>query len=131
MSAVPPSPLGSSRAERRREIVEVQGRSPLDLHRIPVQVPERLPPRGQQDRMRAGIDTNANGAGGAVGDDVDHLAVRLRPAGIDGREVPPPGWAPRGTEFSVPTAFPARKNRPAGPEYDRWGCRSPAAKLRY
>ena len=52
--------------------------------------------------MRAGIDTYANGAGGAVGDDVDHLAVRLRPAGVDRREVPPPGGAPRGMELLCP-----------------------------
>ncbi len=52
--------------------------------------------------MRAGIDTYANGAGGAVGDEVDDLAVRLRPAGVDGREVPPPGWAPRGMELLCP-----------------------------
>lgn len=49
--------------------------------------------------MRAGIDTYTNGAGGGVDNEVDRLAVRLRLAGVEGGEVPPPGGPSRGTEL--------------------------------
>jgi hypothetical protein len=45
--------------------------------------------------MRAGIDTYANGAGGAVGDDVDHLAVRLRPRALTVEKYRRPAGPPR------------------------------------
>ncbi len=56
--------------------------------------------------MRAGIDTYANGAGGAVGDDVDHLAVRLRPRALTVEKYRRPAGPPAAWNSSVPTAFP-------------------------
>ena len=83
----------------------------------PSRVPERLSPQAAAGSQASRYRYVHERAEDAVDDEVNHLAVRLRLAGVEVGEVPPPGGPSRGTELlcaygvSCPVHDPVRTDR--------------------